>query len=80
MNWISYNKWLLKAILKVVKWHFWGQKWLFKSSKNDMKNKKLEKNDVFTSFKIIYSQRVVDIISNRLVLVLFFVVRGLSES
>ena len=45
-----------------------------------MKNKKLEKNDVFTSFMIIYSQRVVDIISNRLVLVLFFVVRGLSES
>ena len=45
-----------------------------------MKNKKLEKNDVFTSFKIIYSQRVVDIKSDRLVLVLFFVVRGLSES
>ena len=63
----------------VVKGHIKGRKWLLQSSKNDKKDKKLEKNDILTSFKIIYSQRVVDIISNSLVLVLFFVVRGLSD-
>ena len=45
------------------------------------RNKKLEKNDIFTIFRI-YTHRpqgVVDIISNSLVLVLFFVVGGLSE-